>query len=80
MIKLHRLNGEEVIINADLIESVSPIPDTKIVLITGNQLIVRESTEEVIQLTIKYRQQTGYNPAIKFVGQKDDEEKKSEIG
>lgn len=75
MIKLHRLNGEEVVINADLIESVSPIPDTKIVLITGNQLIVREKVEEVIQLVIKYRQQSGYNPAIKIISEKDSEEK-----
>ena len=57
MIKLHRLNGSEIIVNAELIETIEVIPDTRIVLITGNQLIVKEKVEEVIEKIIKYRQQ-----------------------
>jgi len=57
VIKLHRLNGSEIIVNAELIETIEVIPDTRIVLITGNQLIVKEKVEEVIEKIIKYRQQ-----------------------
>ncbi|MCS7228064.1 MAG: flagellar FlbD family protein, partial [Endomicrobia bacterium] len=30
MIKLHKLNGVEIVINAELVESIESIPDTKI--------------------------------------------------
>lgn len=55
MIKLHRLNGEPVIINAELIETVESVPDTKIVLISNNQFIVKESPDEVADKILEYR-------------------------
>lgn len=55
MIKLHKLNGSEIIINAEFIESVESTPDTKIILTTGNQYIVKESVEEVIQKIVEYK-------------------------
>jgi len=48
MIKLHRLNGSEIVINAELIESVDALPNTRIVLVTGNQYIVQENVDVVI--------------------------------
>jgi flagellar protein FlbD len=55
MIKLHKLNGDEVVINAELIESIESVPDTKIILTTGNQYIVKETPEEVIQKIVEYK-------------------------
>ena len=55
MILLHKLNGNQVIINAELIESVETTPDTVINLVTGNRFIVKESKEEVMNLVIEYR-------------------------
>lgn len=55
MIKLHKLNGSEVVVNAELVESIESVPDTKIVLTTGNQYIVKESVEEVIQKIVEYK-------------------------
>ncbi|MCX7715956.1 MAG: flagellar FlbD family protein [Endomicrobia bacterium] len=55
MIKLHKLNGSEVIINAELIESVESVPDTKIILTTGNQYIVKESVQEVVNMVVEYK-------------------------
>lgn len=55
MIKLHRLNGSEITINADLIESVEAMPDTKIILISNNQFIVKETPEEVTQKVLEYK-------------------------
>ncbi len=55
MIKLHRLNGEPVIINAELIETVESIPDTKIILISNNQFIVKETPDEVAEKIVEYK-------------------------
>jgi flagellar protein FlbD len=55
MIKLHKLNGDVVVINAELIESIESVPDTKIILTTGNQYIVKETPEEVIQKIVEYK-------------------------
>jgi flagellar protein FlbD len=55
MIKLHKLNGSEVIVNAELIESVEAHPDCMIVLATGNRFVVKESVTEVIQRVVEYR-------------------------
>lgn len=55
MIKLHRLNGHEIVLNAELIESIESIPDTLIILYTGNRFIVKETMEEVRELVLKYK-------------------------
>lgn len=55
MIKLHKLNGSEIVINAELVESIESVPDTKIILTTGNQFIVKETVEEVIHKIIEYK-------------------------
>lgn len=55
MIKLHRLNGTEVVINAELIETIESIPNTKIILSTGNQFIVQETVEDVIEKIKEYK-------------------------
>ncbi len=57
MIKLHKLNGVEIVINAEFIECIETIPETKIVLTNGNQYIVKETVEEVIQEIVKYKAQ-----------------------
>jgi flagellar protein FlbD len=55
MIRLHRLNGHELVLNAELIESVEGHPDTVIRLATGNHLFVQESVSDVIQRVVEYR-------------------------
>ena len=57
MIKLHRLNGTEIVLNAELIESVDAVPDTKIILTTGNQFIVKEKVQEVIERVLEYKRE-----------------------
>jgi flagellar protein FlbD len=55
MIRLHRLNGQEVVVNAELIETIEGHPDTVISLATGNRFIVQESVSEVIGRVVEYR-------------------------
>ncbi len=42
MIKLTKLNGEEIYINPDLIEKVECYPNTTILLTTGKNTIVKK--------------------------------------
>lgn len=55
MIKLHKLNGAEVVLNAELIETLETGPQTLILLATGNKLTVRESADEIVAKVVEYR-------------------------
>ena len=63
MIKLHKLNGNEILVNAELIETVENVPDTVITFYTNNRLIVKESMDEVRQLVLEYKRSTS-NPNL----------------
>ncbi len=67
MIKLTRLNDEEIVVNANLIEIVKSTPDTIIKLTTNKNVLVKESVDEVIQKVIDYKRKV-------FNGLKLDEE------
>jgi flagellar protein FlbD len=54
MIKLTRLNGDEVVVNAELIRFVESLPDTHVTLTTHDRLVVREPVAEVIKRAIAY--------------------------
>lgn len=55
MIKLQKLNGAEIVVNADLIESVEATPDTVINLATGNRFLVRNPVDEVVARVVEYK-------------------------
>jgi flagellar protein FlbD len=55
VVKLSRLNGAEVTVNAELIETVEATPDTIISLTTGKKLMVVESVDLVIEKVMAYR-------------------------
>ncbi|MCZ7626210.1 MAG: flagellar protein FlbD [Candidatus Methylomirabilota bacterium] len=55
MVKLSRINGVEVTVNAELIETVEATPDTIVSLTTGKRLIVVESVDQVVEKVIAYR-------------------------
>lgn len=56
MIALKRLNGQEFVLNADLIETIESTPDTIVALTTGKKLMVKNTLEDVVRKTIKYKQ------------------------
>lgn len=63
MVKLTRIDGRELIVNANLIELVEANPDTVITLITNKKYLVRETPEEIIEKTIAYYDTVG-NPRL----------------
>jgi flagellar protein FlbD len=54
MIKLTKFNGEEFIVNSDLILYVESRPDTYITMTTSDRILVRESSEEVIRRRLAF--------------------------
>lgn len=56
MIALKRLNGQEFILNADLIESIESTPDTRIRLTGGKTFIVKNDIGDVVKKCVRYRQ------------------------
>lgn len=54
MIKVTRLGGKEVVVNADLIRFVEATPDTIVSLASGEKLVVQESVDEIIRRCIEY--------------------------
>jgi len=61
MIQLTRLNGQPIMVNSDLIESVETTPDTVITLVSGNKLIVRDSMDAIQGLIIEFKRKI-YGP------------------
>ncbi|MDP8235172.1 MAG: flagellar FlbD family protein [Candidatus Erginobacter occultus] len=57
MIKLTRLNGQELVINAEMIERMEAKPDTIITLTTGEQYIVQDSVDQIIAKVTHYKQE-----------------------
>ena len=55
MITVTRLNDSKLVVNSDLIEFVEAIPDTIISLTTGKKIMVKESTDRIIELVAEFR-------------------------
>jgi flagellar protein FlbD len=55
VISVTRLNGTEVVVNADLIETVEATPDTVITLVDGKTYVVRDTTDEVVERIRRFR-------------------------
>jgi len=55
MIQLTRLNNTRLAVNCDLIKYVEEAPDTVITLQSGEKLVVRETTAEVIDRVREFR-------------------------
>jgi flagellar protein FlbD len=78
MIHVTRLNNEELIVNADLIEFIEKTPDTVLTLITGKKMMVRESSDEIVQRVLDYRRLAGMlhlGPAVCALEEVADQEK-----
>lgn len=56
MIQLTRLNNHPLVVNSDLIKFFEKSPDTVLTLVTGEKIVVRETSEEVLAKIIAFRQ------------------------
>ncbi len=62
MIKVTKLNGRELVVNADLIEFIESTPDTLISLTTGRKIMVLEEMDHVIRMSMDYRSRARIYP------------------
>lgn len=58
MIRVTRLDGKEIILNAEWIQSVETTPDTLITLTTGTTILVKNSVDEVVDKVKTYKRET----------------------
>lgn len=56
MIELTKLNKKKFIMNCELIETIESTPDTVITLRNGKLYIVTEPPDEIVRMTIAYKQ------------------------
>ncbi|MBL4698559.1 MAG: flagellar FlbD family protein [Phycisphaerales bacterium] len=54
MILVTRLNGQEFVLNAELIRTIEESPDTIITLISGEHLVVKEPSKELVRRVIEF--------------------------
>ena len=66
MINLTRLNGAEIVVNANVVESLEATPDTVLSLTSGQKLAVRETISEVVEKVIRYQRQVHTSPPVTF--------------
>jgi flagellar protein FlbD len=57
MIKVTRLNGSEMVINAELLETVEATPDTVLTTINNDKWVVRESLDEIVARVVAYKRE-----------------------
>lgn len=57
IIEVTKLNGNKILVNSDLIETVEETPDTVLSLTTGKKLLVKESRQEVKNLVKSFRRE-----------------------
>ncbi len=72
MIQLTRLNNARLAVNCDLIKYVEEAPDTVITLLNGEKLVVRETTEQVIERVRDYRRSILSRPVPGSAGEEKD--------
>ncbi len=79
MIRVTRVDGTEQIINAELIEVISPGTDTIITLTTGRKIRVREGVEELVDRIVEYKRRIHYLTIVTEKGELDEEARAAEV-
>lgn len=55
MIQLTRLNNQPLIVNSDLVKLIENTPDTVLTLVTGEKIVVLESSKQVVDRIVEFR-------------------------
>lgn len=64
MITVTRLDGSQLIVNAELIEFIEATPDTILSMTTGKKVVIVEPPEAVVQAVIAYKQKIHAGPTL----------------
>jgi flagellar protein FlbD len=55
MISVKKINGQEIIVNCDLIETIEFSPHAVMSLSTGEKIVVDETREDILRKVIEYK-------------------------
>lgn len=64
MLKLTRLDQRVIALNPTHVVWVESTPDTMVLLLGGQKIIVRESIDEVTELFTSFYERVGYTPIV----------------
>jgi flagellar protein FlbD len=65
MIALTKINGSKFVLNCEVIRYIETTPDTMISLLNGDKIIVKESPDEVVALSIEFSRRVRiFNPDL----------------
>jgi flagellar protein FlbD len=64
MIHVTRLDGTDLVVNADLIATIERTPDTMLALVTGVRLLVKEPVEVVVDKVVAFRRRAQSGPEV----------------
>lgn len=68
MIAVKRLNGEEMMVNPHLIETIEATPDTVVTFASGKRLVVQDNVDDLVGRIIEYRRIIGDRNFTDFDG------------
>jgi flagellar protein FlbD len=57
VILVHRLRGEPLYLNPDLIEAIEATPDTVLTLVDGRRTVVADGIDDVVDRILRFRAQ-----------------------
>mgnify|MGYP006282382655 CR=1 FL=1 len=57
LIKMTKMCGDEITVNAELIETIQATPDTVITLTTNKKILVEESVDQIVKKVIRYKKE-----------------------
>ena len=55
MIEVTKINGQPMVLNCDLIESIEAAPDTIVRLTSGKTIVIKESVKELVERVIDFK-------------------------
>ena len=67
MIAVTRLDGTEMVLNADLVEWIEQTPDTMVGLVNGERFLVRENPDELVRRVIEFKRSVLTGPSLRAV-------------
>lgn len=65
MIALTRLDGKELVVNADHVLTVESTPDTVVALTTGHHIMVKETVDQVVDRAAAWKRRLARGPDLR---------------
>ncbi len=64
MIVVKKINGEEIVVNCELIVSIEFSPHAVMSLTTGEKIIVDETRDDIVRKVIEYKRSISKRPEV----------------